>query len=220
MPIIQNQKIDRRVSRTRRNLQDALFALILEKGYDSVTVEEITNRADLGRTTFYLHYHDKEDLLMQAVRSLVDGLMERLAQYPLESLKLRSQTATGELLLPIISLAFQHVEQNADLYRVVLRGEGTYAAVRRVRQILSQAIADLIQHFVTRNHVVLNPQVPLDVFLNSLAGAWIGLITWWLEEDLPYPPEQMAIMYQRMFMRSTREVLGLGTAPEAGEEMG
>ena len=220
MPITQNQKIDRRVSRTRRSLQDALFALILEKGYDSVTVEEITNRADLGRTTFYLHYHDKEDLLMQAVRSLVDGLMERLAQYPLDSLKLRSQIATGELLLPIISLAFQHVEQNADLYRVLLRGEGTYAAVRRVRQILSQAIADLIQHFVTRNKVELNPQVPLDVFLNSLAGAWIGLITWWLEEDLPYPPEQMAIMYQRMFMRSTREVLGLSIAPEVGEETG
>jgi AcrR family transcriptional regulator len=217
MTIIQNQKIDRRVSRTRRNLQDALFALILEKGYDSVTVEEITNRADLGRTTFYLHYHDKEDLLMQAVRSLVDGLLERLTQYPLDNLKLRSQTATGELLLPIISLAFKHVEQNADLYRVVLRGEGTYAAVKRVRQILSQAIDDLIQHFATRNHVELNPQVPMDMYLNSLAGAWIGLITWWLEEDLPYPPEQMAIMYQRMFMRSTREVLGLSSGPEAGE---
>lgn len=218
MPMIENQKVDRRVSRTRRSLQEALFALILEKGYDSVTVEEITNRADLGRTTFYLHYHDKEDLLMQAVRNLVDGLFDRLAQYPLDSLKLRSQTASGELLIPIISLAFQHVEQNADLYRVVLRGEGTYAAVRRVRQILSRAISDLIGHFTTRNKMELNPVVPLDVFLNSLAGAWIGLITWWLEEDMPYPPEEMAIMYQRMFMRSTREVLGLNPLPETDEQ--
>lgn len=218
MPMIENQKIDRRVSRTRRSLQEALFALILEKGYESVTVEEITNRADLGRTTFYLHYHDKEDLLMQAVRNLVDGLFERLAQYPLDSLKLRSQTASGELLIPIISLAFQHVEQNADLYRVVLRGEGTYAAVRRVRQILSRAISDLIEHFTTRNKMELKPVVPLDVFLNSLAGAWIGLITWWLEEDMPYPPEEMAIMYQRMFMRSTREVLGLSPLTETGEQ--
>jgi AcrR family transcriptional regulator len=212
MPILQNQKIDRRVSRTRRNLQEALFALILEKGYDSVTVEEITTRADLGRTTFYLHYHDKEDLLMQTVRDLVDGLVDQLAQFPIDSMRIRSEAVTGDLLLPIISLAFQHVEQNADLYRVVLRGEGTYSAMRRVRQILTQAIDGLIQHFAARNKLDLNPLVPMDVFLNSLAGAWLGLITWWLEEDLPYSPEQMAMMYQRMFMRSTREVLGLSLA--------
>jgi AcrR family transcriptional regulator len=213
----QNHKIDRRTSRTRRSLQEALFALILEKGYESVTVEEITSRADLGRTTFYLHYHDKEDLLMQAVRNLVDGLVAQLSQYPLDRGKLRSEAMTGELLLPLIVLAFQHVEQNADLYRVLLRGEGTYSAVQRVRQILNQAIADLIQHFADRNKLELHPQVPMDVFLNSLAGAWIGLITWWLEEDLPYPPEQMALMYQRMFMRSTREVLGLSVTPGGGE---
>lgn len=214
MPILNNQKIDRRVSRTRRHLQEAMLALILEKGYDSVTVEEITARADLGRTTFYLHYHDKEDLLMQSARNLVDGLVTKLAQYPMDRLKLHSDPTSGDMLLPIVALAFQHVEQNADLYRVVLRGEGTYSAVRRVRQILNQAIADLIQQIAARNKLEFNPQVPMNVFINSLAGAWIGMITWWLDEDLPYPPEQMAIMYQRMFMRSIREVLGPTPAPE------
>lgn len=59
-----DKQLDRRVRRTRRALQDSLTSLILEKGYDAVTVEDITDRADLGRTTFYLHYKDKEELLI------------------------------------------------------------------------------------------------------------------------------------------------------------
>jgi AcrR family transcriptional regulator len=209
MANLRNQKIDRRVSRTRRSLQEAMFALILEKGYDSVTVEEITSRADVGRTTFYLHYRDKEDLLVQTVSDVVDDLIYRLAQYPVENLKHRTDAELGSMLLPVISLAFQHVEQNADLYRILLRGEGSYNSLQRLRQILRDAIESLIQHFTARQDQVLRPLVPLDVFLSSLAGAWIGLLAWWIEEDMPYSSEQMAVMYQRMFMRSTLEVLGL-----------
>ena len=209
MSSLPTQRIDRRVSRTRRKLQQALFTLILEKGYDSVTVEEITSRGDVGRTTFYLHYRDKEDLLLQTVSDVVDDLVDQLARYPIEDLKHRSDAELGELLVPVISLAFQHVAKNADLYRVLLRGEGTYDALQRLRRSLSDAIESLIVHFTARENLVLNPQVPLEVFLNSLAGAWIGLLAWWLEENMPYTTDQMAIMFQRMFMRSTRQVLGL-----------
>lgn len=204
-----NQKIDRRVSRTRRSLQDALFSLILEKGYESVTVEEITSRADVGRTTFYLHYRDKEDLLVQTVSDVVDDLVSQLSRFPVENLKHRTDVELGELLLPVISLAFQHVAQNADLYRVLLRGEGSSSALQRLRRILRDAIESLIRHFTSRENQTLKPQVPMDVFLSSLAGAWIGLLAWWIEEGMPYTTEQMAAMYQRMFMRSTLEVLGL-----------
>ncbi len=209
MPSNQNEKIDRRVNRTRRSLQGALLALILEKGYDAVTVEDITRRADLGRTTFYLHYRDKEDLLMQAVQDLIDDLVNELAQTPLDAWKLNGQEDRGEVFVPAIALAFHHVAIHADLYRVLLRGEGTYSALRRLRKILSGAISSLIQHFTAYSRVELKPQVPMEVFVNSLAGAWIGLMTWWLEEGMPYSSEEMAVMYQRMFMRSTREVLGL-----------
>jgi AcrR family transcriptional regulator len=209
MSNLYDRKLDRRISRTRRSLQDALFCLILEKGFDSVTVEDITNRADLGRTTFYLHYRDKEDLLMQSVRNQVEALVNQLAQYPLYKGDGEHRPTKVDDITPLISLAFNHVAQNAVFYRVLLRGEGTYSALQRLRQILVEAILELIQHFSGREKKLLNPTVPLDVFLNSLAGAWIGLMTWWLEADMPYPPEEMAVMYQRMFMRSTLDVLGL-----------
>jgi len=206
---LKKRKSDRRISRTRRGLQEALFALILEKGYESITIEEITTRADLGRTTFYLHYHDKEDLLMQSLSDQVDGLVNRLAQFPLAGTDQSRGPVSDDEVTPLIVLVFQYVAQNRVFYNVLLRGEGTYSAMHRLRQLLTEAIDRVIQHFTQRSDHALKPLVPLEVFINSLAGAWIGLMTWWLEEDLPYTPEQMAVMYQRMFMRSTLETLGI-----------
>ena len=210
MSIMNKNKTDRRIQRTRRNLREALFALILEKGYDSVTVEEITNFADLGRTTFYLHYRDKEDLLLESVRELVDDLISQLAQVPLDQWKLETDSALpGDVPVTAITLAFQHVAQNASLYRIILRGEGTYSAIQRLREIIIQAITELIESITARQQIILNPQVPLEVFLHSLAGAWIGLVSWWLEQEMPLSPEEVAVMYHKMFMRSTREILGI-----------
>ena len=204
------QKVDRRINRTRRSLRDALFALVLERGYDSVTIEEITEKADLGRTTFYLHYRDKEDLLMESLRDLVDDLIGQLSKLPFGQYTSRiGEAPTGEVLVEAITLTFRNVEQNASLYRIILRGEGTYSALERLRGIIIQAITDLLQELERSGKFTLNPQVPLEIYLHSLAGAWIGLVTWWLDHDQPYPPEKMAHMYRRMFMQTTQDVLGL-----------
>lgn len=203
------RKADRRVSRTRRLLRDSLFALILEKGYDAVTIEEITSRADLGRTTFYLHFRDKEDLLMKSISELVDDLIVQMAQLPISEWRLESE-ATSSSPSPVILLPFQHVAQNARLYRIILRGEGTYKVSRRLREIIIQACHDMIRVLLGKERLAnLNPQVPLEVFVNYLAGSWLGLITWWLENDMPYPEEQMALMFQRMVMRGAPQVLGV-----------
>jgi len=202
------RKQDRRVSRTRRLLRDAFFTLILEKGYESVTVEEITNRADLGRTTFYLHYRDKEDLLMESIGELVDDLIVQMTALP-QLVWDRESSQGGVLSAPVISLPFQHVARNADLYRIILRGEGTYSATSRLREIIIQASSELIQVFIRRENLSMNPDLPMDVFLNYLAGSWLGLIGWWLENNMPYPPEEMAGMFQIIFIRGAQDVLGV-----------
>ena len=174
------RKTDRRVGRTRRLLRDALFALILEKGFDAVTVEEITNRADLGRTTFYLHYRDKEDLLMESIGELVDDLIEQMSHLPAAEWNM-DVGAPNFTPSPAIVLPFQHVAENARLYRVILRGEGTYSVSRRLREIIVQASREMLQVLLEKERLAaMRPQVPMEVFLNFLAGAWIGLITWWL----------------------------------------
>jgi AcrR family transcriptional regulator len=202
------RKLDRRVSRTRRQLREALFNLILEKGYDAATVEEITARADVGRTTFYLHYHDKEDLLMESIGELVDDLIEHMARIPLGEWKLESGNPDSAPS-PAIALPFQHVASNARLYRIVLRGEGTYSVSRRLREIIAQASAEMIRVLLGIDKLgEINSQVPMDVFINYLAGAWLGLITWWLENEMPYPAEHIAGMFQRMVVQGAPEALG------------
>ena len=67
---MQEPKQDRRVNRTRRLLRESLMKLVAEKGYDSVTIEDITETAELGRTTFYLHYRDKEELLLESIDAI------------------------------------------------------------------------------------------------------------------------------------------------------
>jgi AcrR family transcriptional regulator len=205
---------DRRIIRTRRSLRDALIALILEKGYESVTIEEITARADLGRTTFYLHFHDKEDLLMCTVRELVEELIEQLSSLPLQEWKAQNDpSVAAEMLTPAITSAFQHVAQNANLYRIILRGDSTYSATQRLRHILVEAVSTLIRHFSNQPGLEISPQVPLEIFVHGLVGAWIGLVTWWLDQGLQYTPEQMGNLYHKMFMRSTRDVLGVSLNP-------
>ena len=200
--------MDRRVSRTRRLLREAFFALILEKGYEAVTVEEITNRADLGRTTFYLHYHDKEDLLLESISELVDDLIQQMARLPMDEWLLEANAASRHPS-PALTLPFQHVANNTRLYRIILRGEGTYSATRRLREIIVQAVGQMLRVLLEKENIHIKPQVPMDVFMNYLAGSWLGLVTWWLENEMPYPPEQMALMFQKMFMRGARDVMGV-----------
>jgi AcrR family transcriptional regulator len=199
---------DRRVRKTRQALRDAMLALILEKGYDAVTIEEITDRADLGRTTFYLHYKDKEDLLLESISELVDDLVKQISEIPLSAWRLGSDGEGPKPAMPIL-LTFQHAAANADLYRIILRGGGALKTTERLRKIINQTVNEFLQVKTGKERLVLHAQIPLDVFSNYLAGSWLGIITWWLEQDMPYPPDQMADMFQKMFMLGAREVLGV-----------
>jgi AcrR family transcriptional regulator len=212
MTTIENKKTDRRVNRTRNQLRTALLDLILEKGYDAVTVEDITARADLGRTTFYLHYKDKEDLLMESINQMVDDLVARIEQIPLSAWKLQAALPAGdqEPATPFL-LAFRHAADNADLYRVILRGSGNPQTVERLRKIIIEAVDRFIEVKAAREHVRLEARmsVPVEFFSNYLAGSFLGIATWWLENGMPYTPEEMTSMFQRTFFLGAFSVLNV-----------
>lgn len=200
-----NQSIDRRARRTRRLLKEALFSLILEKGYDAVTIEDITERADLGRTTFYLHYKDKEDLLVESIESIAEELIARLPPQAWNVAEPPSQV--GEGVMDAILVTFQHAAENAQLYRIILRGEGAPQTNRRLYAIIRQKASDLIGERLRNGK--MTPQVPMDVYTNYFAGALLAIITWWLEADIPYPPEEMTEMFRMLFFQGGRKALGL-----------
>ena len=183
---IENPKEDRRKQRSRQMLSDALTALILEKGYDDVLIKEITDKANLSRATFYLHFDNKEDLLIYSLRSVFDGLVAQLG--PLSKDDLTWQGAPPSLV------AFQHAGENRDLYRVMLRARSMGAILDRIRDYLAQVIRRQIESASAQ----ITFPVPMDVLSQHMGSSLLGLITWWLETNAPYSAEQMAQMYHQM----------------------
>ncbi|MFC9490766.1 TetR/AcrR family transcriptional regulator [Streptomyces hydrogenans] len=167
---------DRRVRRTRAALRQALVELVLDKGFHAVTVEEITERADVGRATFYAHYRDKEDLLVGVVRDLAED-RERLLP------AVRQAHAEGFTGLPV-KYIFEHAEQEKPVYQVILRGEGDGRALREFTDLIR---TDAEAAFRARvEQLAVTPRIPLDIVARAWTGELIGLLTWWVENDTGY----------------------------------
>jgi len=199
-----DKPVDRRILRTRRALQNALIQLILENGYDAVTIEEITDRADLGRTTFYLHFKDKEELLLHAVDTICEDFIDKnkalldLVDDPHDAIhKLRLN-----LDKQILYYIFAHARDNADLYKVMLRGEGSAMASQRFANIIKNEAVKRLDRIKG-----LEIKVPIEIFAVFFAGTIMEMVTWWLEEDMPYPIEDMVAYFQQVFIFGALDTL-------------
>jgi AcrR family transcriptional regulator len=176
------RRLDPRVRRTRESLREALVALIIEKDYDSITIQNITDRARLRRATFYLHYRDKSELLFTTLRELFDELVEQINALPDPPLSPEYEKAVFKIIL-------RHAEKHANLYRSVTTGPGSALTVRYIREYIFQ---------VSRNRFdELNPpplRAPFDVVATYLATTKLHMAIWWLENDMPYSIDDMADM--------------------------
>ncbi len=196
------RKPDRRVLRTRRQLQDSLMSLILEKGYDAVTIEDITENADLGRTTFYLHYKDKEELLMKSLEAVYDDLVIQIQRRTIDEWVANGQGPW--------TLAFEHAAENARFYQVVLSGHGGGAIKKRVQDYIAETTQETIA--ARAQEVGSTPSMPIEVLSNYIASSLLGLIAWWLENNQPYSVAQMDEFFRQLTILGTAEVMGLAPA--------
>ncbi|HEY7778873.1 MAG TPA: TetR/AcrR family transcriptional regulator [Ktedonobacterales bacterium] len=176
---------DRRVKRTQALLARALIALTLERGYAAVTIRDITERADIGYATFFRHYHDKDALLEKVSDVVVSDLMDLLKR-PVRDL---DPAAVGTLL-------FQYARDHSEICRALLSGRGSVALVQRI-------VAAGAQSVVSDRVARADALVPGDVAANHLVASSVALIWWWLERDMPYPPERMGEIYRELIVRPT-----------------
>lgn len=191
---MKNPKEDRRVRRTRKLLSDALVALILEKRYDSITVQDIVDRANVGRSTFYAHYYDKEDLLLSEFKWLLDELGRHI-EYRDEG---------GHQILPSLEL-FRHIQEHHHLYEALVWGRGVDLLFKTGHDHMSRSIEEQIRQILTDEQ---KPAVPLSVLSNYVAGALLTLLKWWLDNKMPYSPECMDEMFQQLVMPGVRATMG------------
>jgi AcrR family transcriptional regulator len=166
---------DLRVKRTRKMLRDALVELIDEKGFESITVTDLAERAMINRATFYRHYRDKEDLFERCIDETVEELA-RVAESVIY--ELRDRATLADALYYILLADFKYLAENADFGQVMLG--------RDYLMKLGKHHAELFDLPIDQG------RMPYDVSLSFSAAGYIGAMSWWLENEMPYSPEEMA----------------------------
>jgi AcrR family transcriptional regulator len=178
-----------RVRRTKILLREALIALIEEKGFDAVTVGELTERAMVSRAAFYRHYQDKYDLVEQIFEEAVGALFKAVGELG------REHPAESWVRF------FEHIDQYERLYRALLGSEGSPWFARKMRARLSDLIKERGQgHLPHRpNASTRTLHTFSDEFVPDLVSAmFVEAMTWWLEQGRPYTPKEIATRTARL----------------------
>lgn len=207
------RQLDRRVQRTRKMLRESLMSLILEETYDEISIQNITDKANLGRATFYLHFKDKDELLLEVMDQLMEDILEQVPELS----EVQWQLEDTKAIVKLFDFAAEHY----DLYRILIISSGGITASRQLRKTIATRIVASIQGEIDR--LGTNPRLPADFIANHLTGSLLSTIYWWLDNDLPYTAEEMAAMFQKMNQLDRVHVLGidrLNGSSEAKEERG
>ena len=161
---------DRRVERTRQLLEAALLSLIKEKEFEAISVQEIIDRANVGRATFYAHYDNKEDLL----ESGFDGLLTTLRERQREA---RSHEGTiEERLFAFSHHLLTHADEHRDIFPAMVSNRGGAFIQHLLRNLLVKVIREDVREAAKGT---ARP-VPEEAIVQFIAGGLFGLMMWWL----------------------------------------
>ncbi len=189
------QKRDRRSQRTQQALMDALIALLTAKSYNEISINDIIERANVGRSTFYAHYQTKDDLLKSGFERALELLIHHI-----------SFGEAGQGLRLDTTLFFRHAQGHYEIYRTLVWGSGFDILTKDGHAALS---AKFQESFALHLSGRPEPPIPLVVLSYSMAGTLLILLKWWLDNKMPYSPEYMNEIFQQLVMSSARKILGL-----------
>ncbi|GAB5491124.1 MAG: TetR/AcrR family transcriptional regulator [Phototrophicaceae bacterium] len=186
------KKVDRRIQRTRTLLRDALMRLIIRKGYDEITIQDITDEANVARTTFYLHFTDKDELLFGTMRDIYEELYQAIGGEMSKSFYSDDEN-------DCMAEDFRHVQEYSAFYKIMLSERGSAAFLARVRQYLAEAIMDIAFKGVVPEGK--DARVPPEMMSYAMAGAQIGVIKWWLDNGMQESPQRVSFMFEQLMKR-------------------
>ena len=177
---------DRRSQRSQQALIDALIDLMAVKTYDSISIMEIVEKANVGRSTFYAHYQTKDDLLKNG--------FERILDLTLNHIILRKNE---KKLLVDATMLFQHANSHYHLFKNLMWGSGFEILTKDELTIFSKKLQQrLSQFFPDENKLA----VPMNVLSFFLSSNLLILLKWWLDNKMPYSPEKMNDLFQILIM--------------------
>src|SRR5216684_2989666 len=181
--------IDRRSLRTKGMLQHALNSLIRKKDYEAITIKDICDAANVGRSTFYAHYTSKDDLKRRGFEKLRKELVDRQRE---------AQAASGDVKdrsLGFSLTMFEHARDHIDLYRALVGGRGGTVSLGQIRQILSDLVRNELAATDGKNAA---DNVPRELVVQYVVGAFMAVMTWWLDGGAKLPPKRIDAMFRRL----------------------
>jgi AcrR family transcriptional regulator len=190
---------DRRIGRTRRMMQEALMSLIVEKGYEAVTVQDILDRADVGRSTFYAHYRDKDELLLSSFNHL-RTLFEQ-QQQALLAAKHGSKDPEFNFILEL----FRHTGQHHKLYKAIAGKQSGEMILKYLHRYLYDLMI-VLHAALMKNRKA--PPIPVEITTHWLVSSLLSLMTWWLDNNMPYSAEKMDEIFRNLTMPSIEAAFG------------
>jgi AcrR family transcriptional regulator len=182
-------KLDRRVRRTRDALGDALVALMQEKPFESITVQHVLDRAGVGRSTFYAHYRDKDDLFLSDLEDFLEGM----------STLLQRRREASNRVAPVREL-FAHVAEMRRLHTALIAAGKMRDFLEMGQGYFARAIDRRLAVLPASRAIAPAQRVPL---AHAFAGALLSLMSWWLDHSssdrgAAASPENMDDLYHQM----------------------
>ena len=174
--------IDRRARRTRQSLHQSLMRLIVERGYEAITVADIADDADVGRSTFYAHFTDKEDLLRSAAANLRAIVLHQHAAHGARSLTPEAR------VLGFTHFMTEHLYEQRQLFHALMRGQ----AGPIILDVMGNVLRDIVRAELKQLGIPAQGPRPREMLTQFIVGSYVAVIMWWLERGGKEKPEAIS----------------------------
>jgi AcrR family transcriptional regulator len=180
-----DKQADRRVQRSKQLLYSALMSLVGEKSFDKITVQDILERANVGRTTFYAHFQSKEDLFLSSHDHIVNAIS---CSFFSEEGTLRTEPSPD--LIAFLALS----QQSRDMYFYLTGGSDRGEILRLLKERIAQQLAAQLDELFNEDDSV----IPFSVLAQHVASSIVSVSSWWMEKRTPYTVQEIAAMLHQM----------------------
>lgn len=174
-------KQDRRILKTKSEIKQALTELMEEKRFEAITVRDLTERANINRGTFYLHYQDKYDLLEQCEDEIIKNIVEHVRDLQVQDVEI---IIANDKPFPFIVKVFEYIQENADFLRAALGPNGDPSFQEKIKNMMIQNFFIKLGNF--------NTTVPFEILTTYISSAHLGIIQYWVNTGMKQSPEEMA----------------------------
>ena len=178
------KKEDQRVRRTRDRLGDAMMALLVEKPFDDITVQDVLDRAEVSRSTFYAHFRDKNDLFLNDAEEFFEMMATSLSRLGDKS----------ERVAPVQEL-FAHIREVRPFYNALIASGRKQVLLELGQEYFARGIE---QRFKEMPRARTIPSKSRSAMAHGLAGSLFSLLAWWIQHDMSLSPEEMDKLFHQL----------------------